>query len=172
MSDADRTHLASRMVVVLPRYGLWANGFREVDTPYGHVGYRQFTILWILRHDIVGSDLITATNLAEFFDVQPSVMTRALAKLEAAGFIKRDVDPLDRRRVHIHITDDGRRVSEYIQEVITGDLLKSLASLDDDQVVELERNVDLLDRIVDDLERERGVPGFHDNPVHQHTGNT
>ena len=23
----------------------------EVDTPYGRVGYRQFTVLWMLRHD-------------------------------------------------------------------------------------------------------------------------
>lgn len=150
------------MVVVLPRFGLWANGFREVDTPYGRIGYRQFTVLWILRNDVGGEHQITATRLAEFFDVQPSVMTRALAKLETAGFIQREVDPTDRRRVHIDITDRGRKVSEYIQEVITSDLLDSLASLDNEQVSELERNVDILDRIVDELEQERGIPGIRE----------
>lgn len=162
MTDADRKRLASRMLVVLPRYGLWANGFREVGTPYGRVGYRQFTVLWLLRHDTFAPNQVTATRLAEFFDVQPSVMTRALAKLESAGFIQREVDTADRRRVSIDITDKGRRVSEYVQEVITADIIDSVASLDSAQVTELERNVELLDRIVDDLEQERGIPGFRD----------
>lgn len=162
MTDADRKRLASRMLVVLPRYGLWANGFREVDTPYGRVGYRQFTVLWLLRHDTFAPNQVTATRLAEFFDVQPSVMTRALAKLESAGFIQREVDAADRRRVSIEITDKGRRVSEYVQEVITADIIDSVANLDSAQVTELERNVELLDRIVDDLEQERGIPGFRD----------
>lgn len=162
MSDADRKRLASRMVVVLPRYGLWANGFREVDTPYGRVGYRQFTVLWILRHENDDPNSVTASRLAEFFDVQPSVMTRALAKLESSGFITREVDPTDRRRVHIAITERGKNVSEYIQDVITGDLLDSLASLDNGEVADLERNIEILDRIVDELEQERGIPGLRE----------
>ena len=166
MTDADKKRLASRMLVVLPRYGLWANGFREVDTPYGRVGYRQFTVLWLLRHDTFAPNQVTATRLAEFFDVQPSVMTRALAKLESAGFIEREVDTADRRRVSIEITDKGRRVSEYVQEVITADIIDSVASLDSAQVTELERCVELLDRIVDELEQERGIPGFRDEVSH------
>lgn len=158
MVDADRRQLALRMVVVLPRYGLWANGFREVITPHGRVGYRQFTVLWMLRHDSFAPDNVTATRLAEFFDVQPSVMTRALAKLELAGFISRTVDPADRRRSHIIITDKGREVSEYVQEVITQDLLNSMAILQDRQIEELGRNIELLDQIADDLERKQESP--------------
>ncbi len=162
MVDADRKRLASRMVVVLPRYGLWANGFREVETPYGRVGYRQFTVLWMLRQSPEEVGRVTASRLAEFFDVQPSVMTRALAKLEAAGFITRAIDEADRRRFDIQITDRGRQVSEHIQDVITGDLLDSIKTLNDDQVIELERNVDLLSDIVGELEQDRGIPGFRD----------
>jgi DNA-binding MarR family transcriptional regulator len=148
------------MVVVLPRYGLWANGFREVTTPHGRVGYRQFTVLWMLRHEIFAPEEVTATHLAEFFDVQPSVMTRALAKLELAGFISRTVDPTDRRRSHIVITETGREVSEYVQEVITQDLLHSMEFLRDEQIPELARNVELLDQIADDLERQQDRPSM------------
>jgi DNA-binding MarR family transcriptional regulator len=160
MVDAARRQLASRMVVVLPRYGLWANGFREVTTPHGRVGYRQFTVLWMLRHNVFAPEEVTATRLAEFFDVQPSVMTRALAKLELAGFISRKVDQTDRRRSHIEITDTGREVSEYVQEVITQDLLHSMSLLQDDQIDELGRNVELLDQIADDLERQQDRPSL------------
>lgn len=160
MVEDDRRQLASRMVVVLPRYGLWANGFREVTTPHGRVGYRQFTVLWMLRHEIFAPDEVTATRLAEFFDVQPSVMTRALSKLELAGFISRTIDPADRRRSHIVITDTGREVSEYVQDVITQDLLHSMAFLQDNQVNELSRNIELLDQIADDLERQQDRPSL------------
>lgn len=163
MADDARRQLASRMVVVLPRFGLWANGFREVTTPHGRVGYRQFTILWMLRHEIFAPEEVTATRLAEFFDVQPSVMTRALAKLELAGFISRKVDPADRRRSHIVITDTGREVSESVQEVITQDLLHSMSLLKDDQIDELGHNIELLDQIADDLERQQDGPSLSVN---------
>jgi DNA-binding MarR family transcriptional regulator len=144
------------MVVVLPKYGLWANGFREVATPHGRVGYRQFTVLWMLRFEVIEPEEISATRLAAFFDVQPSVMTRALAKLEMAELIRRTVDLDDRRRARIEITDKGREVSEYVQNVITQDLLASMSFLSNDQVAELERNVELLDQIADDLEQQQG----------------
>jgi DNA-binding MarR family transcriptional regulator len=156
MTDADRRRLASRMVVVLPKYGLWANGFREVTTPHGRVGYRQFTVLWMLRFEVIEPVEVSATRLAAFFDVQPSVMTRALAKLEMAELISRTVDVDDRRRSRIEITDKGREVSEYVQNVITHDLLASMSFLSNEQVTELERNVELLDQIADDLEQQQG----------------
>jgi DNA-binding MarR family transcriptional regulator len=159
MSDSIRQHLASRMVVVLPKYGLWANGFRDVVTPHGRVGYRQFIVLWMLHYEVLSADEVTATRLASFFDVQPSVMTRALAKLEVAGLIKRTVDIEDRRRSRIVITDTGRETCDYVQDVITRSLLTSMSFLTDEQVIELEKNVEVLDQIVNDLEQQGGMPG-------------
>lgn len=153
MTENDRQRLASRMVIVLPKYGLWANGFRDVVTPHGRVGYRQFIVLWMLRFDVLEPDEVTATRLASYFDVQPSVMTRALAKLELGGLIHRTVDEGDRRRSRIDITDAGRETCEYVQDVITRSLLSSMSFLSDTQVAELERNVEVLDQIVNDLEQ-------------------
>lgn len=154
MNEIDRQRLASRMVIVLPKYGLWANGFRDVVTPHGRVGYRQFIVLWMLRFNILEAEEVTATRLASYFDVQPSVMTRALAKLELGGLISRTVDEEDRRRSRIVITDAGRETCEYVQDVITRNLLNSMSFLSDDQISELERNVEVLDQIVNDLEQQ------------------
>lgn len=159
MTDNDRNRLASRMVIVLPKYGLWANGFRDVVTPHGRVGYRQFIVLWMLRFDVLVAGEVTATQLASYFDVQPSVMTRALAKLELGGLIKRTVDEEDRRRSRIVITDAGRETCDFVQDTITRSLLSSMSFLSDDQVAELERNVEVLDQIVNDLEQQDGLPG-------------
>lgn len=155
MSDVERRRLAERMAVVLPRFGHWANGFREVSTPHGRVGYRQFSVLWLLRFDLLPKEELTPTRLADYFDVQPSVMTRCLAKLEAAGLIERRGDPVDRRRVHISITQAGREVSEYVQTVFTRDMVASMAFLDDMRVGELGRYIETLDTIASDLEQRR-----------------
>lgn len=155
MTDVERRRLAERMAVVLPRFGHWANGFREVSTPHGRVGYRQFSVLWLLRFELLPREELTPTRLADYFDVQPSVMTRCLAKLEAAGLIDRRGDPVDRRRVHISITQSGREVSDYVQSVFTRDMMASMAFLDDMRVGELGRNIETLDTIASDLEQRR-----------------
>lgn len=157
MTDIDRQRLAARMVIVLPKYGLWANGFRDVVTPHGRVGYRQFIVLWMLRFDVFDAGDVTATRLASYFDVQPSVMTRALAKLELGGLIRRTVDEEDRRRSRIVITDAGRETCEFVLDTITRSLLSSMSFLSDEQAAELENNVEILDQIVNDLEQQEST---------------
>jgi len=95
MIVSERAALVLRMVSTLPGYGSWADSFRDFDTPYGNVGYRQLSILWALRYRLIPDDEFSPTRLAAFFRVQPSVATRSLAKLEAVGFISRAVDASD-----------------------------------------------------------------------------
>lgn len=155
MDEEVQRHLAQAMVGMLPRFGHWANGFREFDTPYGRVGFRQLSVLWTIRHELLPRDTVTPTHLAAYFDVQPSVMTRALAKLERAGFIARAVDANDRRRSRIDITDTGTHVSEFVEALYIQEMLDSMSFLSEEQTRELRRNVEILGRIVDDLEAKR-----------------
>lgn len=154
MADDSRVALAQRMVSELPKFGSWANGFRDFETPWGKIGFRQAAILWVLRFDLLDKGNVSPTGLAEFHRVQPSVITRALARLEAGGFIERHADPADGRRAVIVMTDRGRRISEYIEKLYISDMLAGMAFLDDAQVAELDRNVERLSRIVESLERE------------------
>jgi len=145
-TNADRSHLARQMLATLPMFGNWAISFRDFDTPYGHVGYRQASILWILHHDSPTADQ-TPFRLAERFMVQPSVITGALAKLEAAGFITRSADPDDSRIARIAITENGRLVSEYVEAFFANDIYECLGEIDEEEVVALQQSIDALDRI-------------------------
>lgn len=143
------------MVATLPAFGHWANSFRDFDTPYGRVGFRQLSVLWAIRYRLIPDDDVSPSRLAEFHDVQRSVITRALAKLENAGFVVRKSDPHDKRRAHIEITQRGRRLSEFVEDLYTREMLASMSFLDDNQVAELRRNVETLGRIVSELEDRR-----------------
>ena len=155
MTDDERSDLALRMVSTLPGFGSWADSFRDFDTVHGKVGYRQLSILWALRYGLVPDNEFSPTRLAAFFRVQPSVATRALAKLESAGFITRAVDASDHRVSRIAITEKGREVSVFVERLYVDDVLDSISCLTGDQMAELRRSMDVLTAILEDLQSKR-----------------
>lgn len=155
MFEDDRSELARKIVSTLPRYGRWARGFRDFDTPFGKLGYRQLAILWAIRYRLIPEDEVSPTRLAQLHEVQPSVVTRSLAKLEAGGFVERSVRPADARSHHIRITERGRQASEFVERLYVDDLVDSMGFLKDEHIDELQTSVETLGRIVEDLERKR-----------------
>ena len=150
MADDLRRHVAYQMLVNLPRFGRWATTARDFETPVGQVGYRQLEVLWHLRFGLIPGE-VTPKRLAEFFAVQPSVMTRVLARLEAHGLVERAPTPGDRRSVHICITDLGTEISQFVERIFIDELLASMAFLDDADLPDLERSLETLDRIATGL---------------------
>ena len=154
--DSDiRTQLAADLVLVLPSFARWVSSIRNADTPWGRVAYRQVDILYTIRKQILGSDRVLASQLATYMDVQRSVVTRILASLEASGFITRQVDEHDARAHWIEITDRGRAVSEYIEEIFLREMRSGLDFLPEDQILDYIAGVDTLRRLSANLEHAR-----------------
>ncbi len=55
------------------------------------------------------------SRLAEHLEVQPSQVSHLLASLEEGGLLARELDPQDRRRVHLRLTPKGLEVAERLQ---------------------------------------------------------
>lgn len=155
MTGQAREQLALRMVSTLPRYGSWATSFRDFETPYGKLGFRQLAILWALRYELLPERDMTPTRIAALNHVQPSVITRALDKLEHGGFITRTVSPKDHRSFYIALTDKGLEASVFVERLYIDEITSSMAFLDDHQISDLARNVDVLDDIASNLEQQR-----------------
>lgn len=154
MTDkVSRSELALNMVTILPRWGSWAAYMSEVDTPYGRIGYRQTSIMWILRKGTIDGKLNhnTSSVIAAEIGVQNSVITRASDHLVHLGLIKRTTSPDDRRRQLLTLTPDGIRASEYIQDLYTTAIQDAMSGLDDDTIVELQGSVEVLSRIISTL---------------------
>ncbi|MEZ4626095.1 MAG: hypothetical protein R2843_15195 [Thermomicrobiales bacterium] len=66
--EALRQQLAIRMLQVLPGFGSWASSIRNFETPFGRVGLRQLSILYIMRYPHFGAES-PASSLAEWFEV-------------------------------------------------------------------------------------------------------
>lgn len=152
MSDSRREALASLMVTSLPRWGSWAVNIRDFTTPYGKIGFRQLAILYAVRHNLIPPRELSPTTLAQQQRVRPSVITRALARLEENGFIERTMDLDDRRRIQIRMTEKGHNVSVYVERMYLREIMDSMSDLDDDEIEHMWRAVSRLSDIISDLE--------------------
>lgn len=150
--EQSRLALAHSMLNSLPKFGHWAESVREFDTPYGTIGYRQASILWVIRFELLPPDEMTPTGFATFHRIQPSVVTRALAKLELGRFIERAIDPDDTRVSRISITPLGTRISVYIEQLYIDDLLTALAPVSDCEIADLQQSVEKLNVIAERLD--------------------
>src|SRR5262249_2973760 len=57
-------------------------------------------------------DPISTTDLAEHMGVTVATMSLAIDRLEAKGYVRRERDPADRRRVLVRVTSAGVRLRE------------------------------------------------------------
>ena len=146
-----RVRLARSLVLVLPGFGRWASQIRDFETPYGHAGQRQLEVLYMLRHELLDQDTPAATALADYFQIQRSVVTRVLAKLEHAGYITRTADPHDARAQRIVVTDQGRLLGDYVEQEYFKEMQAALGELSGDDLACLERAVTLLEGVAQEL---------------------
>jgi DNA-binding MarR family transcriptional regulator len=137
MTDSIRRAAATQIITGLPVFGSWVAAISEYETPYGRAGARQMEVLWGLRHGLYPDSPVTATTIAASLNVQPSVVTRVLAKLEAGGFIERVGMARDRRASEIRITERGMALSRFVEELYYEEVLQALASLPDTEVEQL-----------------------------------
>jgi DNA-binding MarR family transcriptional regulator len=88
----------------------------------------------------------TPAQLAEIANVTRAGMTSRLDRLVASGFVTREVDPLDRRRVVVRPTVSGqKRWESYVHEGMAREqhLLHALSSRELEQLNALLRKVTL-----------------------------
>jgi MarR family multiple antibiotic resistance transcriptional regulator len=84
--------------------------------------------------------------LADALELAPTAVSHILAELEERGLVARSLDPEDRRRVRIELTDEGRRVLGRATEAWNELNAGKLAQLTDAEAVTLR---DLLRKVTE-----------------------
>jgi DNA-binding MarR family transcriptional regulator len=116
----------------------------------GHVDPVQLDILDAL----VGRDGQRMSDLAIAMRVDPSTITRAMHRMEAAGLATRRATAADGRVVTAHLTDEGRHLHELVLQR-RADLIR--AAIVDFTPEEQDRLADLLERFVGSLVASAGA---------------
>ena len=89
-------------------------------------------------------------ELAAAERVQPPTVTRAVARLEELGLVRREADPADRRVSRVQVTPGGRRYVQRSRTRKDAYLAQRLRSLDPTEQALLAEALPLLERLVGD----------------------
>lgn len=100
--------------------------FQEAKEAFGRLG---LTPLQAEALRLLSERERSPGHLAEEMEMSPSQASALLAHLEDRGFLERAPDPLDRRRVLLRLTEEGRRQAEALKAIWQETFARHLARL-------------------------------------------
>ena len=145
--EEEATACARQVLVLLPSLRRFVTSRVQAAGSDLELSLRQFAALRGI-HEGASSP----GELARLWRVTPAVITGIVDRLESRGLVRRELDPGDRRRLRLVLTDAGRRASEEVEAALSGDLAAQLASATAEELAELGRAIVLLQRTFAALE--------------------
>jgi DNA-binding MarR family transcriptional regulator len=144
---------AERALLLMSRLNRWAATSVQANQLSGELSLRQLTMLYAIHQGISSPKLLARRLL-----VTPAVITGLLDRLERQGYVRREADPEDRRRLRMVLTEAGLTVSQQVRQALTGDLAAQFASASPAELKELGRALDLVERALGVLEQRMPSP--------------
>jgi DNA-binding MarR family transcriptional regulator len=78
-------------------------------------------------------DGIPVGVLAARIGVEVPTAVRTVTRMEAAGLVRREADPADRRRVIVRLTDRGRELERVVPRILADVTEQATAGMSDDE---------------------------------------
>lgn len=103
---------------------------------------QEWILAAVVRHGSIG-----ISELAAAEDVNPTMLSRVIGKLDDAGLIRRESSAHDRRAALVAPTPAGRRLKQRMQERRSAALAAALADLSDDEDAALEAALPALEAL-------------------------
>ena len=94
---------------------------------------------WRVISPLMKKQGITQTALAELVEIEKAPLGRTLDKLEENGWIRRELDPSDRRARRVYLTDKIEPHVDAVTETVRGTFGVALHGLKAEEVADLMR---------------------------------
>ncbi len=114
VGEADAMHLATSIVRAQQ---LVMSRLDAVLRPHG-ISFARYEVLRLLSFSRRGS--LPLSKIGERLMVHPTSVTNVIDRLTAQGYVSRESDPADRRRVLAALTPEGEKVLAEATEALTG----------------------------------------------------
>jgi DNA-binding MarR family transcriptional regulator len=154
---------ARQILELLPPLRNWVTSRVQATGAHRGISLRQLAALRGIEDGATSPG-----ELARLWQVTPAVITGIVDRLERRGLVRREVDPQDRRRLRLALTESGRAASEEIQTALVEDLAAQLALATRKELAELGRSLALLQRTFAALEAKAPAlvaPSDDENPL-------
>ena len=115
MTDSVETNeLADRLLRLMPRLQQWAASTVQANRREQDLSLRQLAVLYRIREGHV-----FPSSLARRLRISPAVVTGLLDRFEQRGYVRRRMDPGDRRRQRLVLTERGLAASLAVHELLS-----------------------------------------------------
>lgn len=151
-ATTDYAAKAHQVLALLPPLRKWVTARVQVTGADRGVSLRQYAALRGIQD---GAN--SPGELARLWQVTPAVITGIVDRLERRGLVRREIDPRDRRRLRLALTETGQMASEEVETALIADLAAQLTLATPEELAELGRSLELLQRTFAALEA--SVPG-------------
>jgi DNA-binding MarR family transcriptional regulator len=139
--DSPGTECARQTLALLPILRKWVTGRVHCAGADACLSLRQYAALGGIRQGASSPG-----ELARLWQVTPAVITGVIDRLERRELVRREPDPDDRRRLRLALTDTGLAASAHVERVLTEELAAQLSRATPQELAELGRALDLLQR--------------------------
>ena len=95
--------------------------------------YKLTYAQWVPLFKLSKENGCTPIAMARDLSTDPAALSRSLNRLEAKGLIRRERSTLDRRVVHLWLTDEGHAVAQPVPGVLADVLNAHLADFNHDE---------------------------------------
>lgn len=142
VADPDVNEVAERVLEVLPRV------IRRVRARMGRERPGDLTVVQLRALRYLGRHPGTGLSaLAEHLEISMPGASGLLDRLVRAGLVVRADDPVERRRLHLVLTETGTAQLEDAQRHVRGWLVDQLQALGPGPVLQVSSALDVLDRL-------------------------
>lgn len=153
MSETLRDEsITNQTLDVITRLNRWAQSAMLQDQIKGELSLRQLSALYIIEHEPT-----TPGQLARRLMVTPAVVTGLIDRLERRGFVRRESESEDRRRIHLELTEAGRAAGASVRRELALYFSCALGDLSEDEQDVLSSGLDVMLKVIGNLESR----GFH-----------
>ena len=151
MSETARPEeTANRLLRLLPRFQRWAATTVQANRGAQDLSLRQLAVLYLRSGKAPPSPVSSPGSYGFPRQSSPGCWTR----LEQHGYVQRLADASDRRRHRLALTDAGLAASLAVEHLLSRDVAEHLGHAPAADLESLLRALDLLERVVDALERD------------------
>ncbi|MHB8962801.1 MAG: MarR family winged helix-turn-helix transcriptional regulator [Saccharofermentanales bacterium] len=131
------------------------------------INMSEFIIMMKLLGNCTGSGKnVYVSDMKNGLFISKSAVSQLLNSLEGKGYIKRDIDTVDRRKISVILTQSGRDTMNRMKEFFDNLLFETISRLGEEDAQQL---VVLFNRLVDrmeDIKRENLPPDDKEMIVH------
>ena len=135
--------------------------FQKADLclmPQGGVQYRELVIMGSVCGDSAhGCSSLNAHDICEKLQITKPAVSQTLNNLEKKGYITRDIDPADRRKISVTVTGEGRVVMDEVRQSYDDALTELMERFGAENIRTLVALLDELNTLYAEIKNKNGV---------------